>query len=1391
MSWFTSSYASAFIGWLTDFYVWATVLLLIYAIACRWIGQPAKRQVLAWGVMLELLALAVLCATPFWPKISLVRATAPQTSEYSQPLLQPELYMNPRVELTPTIEERSISPSKDAEAPAAVPAPSVREPFTWAQIVAASFLGGSLFFCLWLCWGVLTTLRIRRRALPASSELHQELSQIVPGKRRVPGLLVSPRISNAVAMGVFNPAILLPEQLAESGPRHSLRAVLAHELAHIRNRDLWLLALGRCLLPVLYAHPFFWHLRQAIRHDQELLADAAAAGENRQVYAEELVLLVRMTADPRPLPASGTLAIWENSSQLSRRITTLLDETFYIDLSGPRKWKYRALVLLVLLGAACSLLTLKPAALAAEKAKSENKVAKTAENKNDEVFIAFATANESEKQDGKRPDKGSSSAARNSAAYTVSGAVTISSDEVNENYRLSFANPSLLLLGQKSVLKELNITLEQNKKLKEILKNFHNELSKRSRKLMLSEGKKQRQEAAEKAIEKWSTEQERGFPKKVEAILSPKQWQTLKQLTFYQDAAMLRHPRFSKKIDLTSEQTDKIKSLVKEMDKHGQKNNEKTSNEMLKVLTPDQRTKFRELVFGPLNPLADSLLSIDVGGKIGTIVAPSLAPYADFSDKKVQRQLRLNAEQQKQVREILGGKQNLTERLKEEWKKLPPKEQERYVSIPFWTATLFWSPTSIEEQKKKRQKQRADWEKQTLTKVGLALRRQFGALLTPNQLAAYKEVSVKNAPFHTLFDQLTQHEIGLSKRQQADIRRLFLENMENSWKFARQIGARMLKILSPAQQDKLREAIEQMYSGIESRMGNPSPPKDKQPKDNRVRGRVTISGNAANNTLTTTNNSGASKKFTHSGRGTLVLTSGVNGSHSGDKSKNNRKNTTVPFSLSGNITKPKTNSNAHFHLVRGGSTWIAAPGMDAPLIYDDYDKNFWMEWPEFSVVLSKSTDLFMPEDIDLPAYRLLRERFVRQKLNLSPEQIKKLQDISAAYWAERRKIAAKEMGGQESKADKIMADANVKSKTLAKKMKQPLLSEEESKKHALYIQAVQSISRGNMLVSMVSEGGIGSISSSQFSSIGSTGISNPFSKETLRKLEAQWKDARREIEKVLTPQQLKTLKDLSFQTYAYASGLMFEAKTLDKLNLTPRQKGKAYRLDAKLREELNSRLRHVTSDKIENMLAVLSDQQRKQLEEKLNSPKKVEPVYGMYPYPGLPYYDKKGAADALGLLDVQRKAINEILKKYWGNRIKIQQQMQKLSRDDADGLLAVQKKIDKLAPAVREQIEGIMTPEQLAAYKKMAYQNMAMPMLKGFMAASKPSKFAKKLEGILKPFMDDNGISAEQQAAMRRIEAESFEKPELIYREMTDKAMEAFTPAQQRKLRAEIDRRAW
>jgi beta-lactamase regulating signal transducer with metallopeptidase domain len=361
------SFAGWLLGWMVDYTILATVFLAALLLARRWIRQPAHRLTLAWIVTVELLVLAVVCAMPFWPRISLARAAASQEAAVAVDSEDAMLFIREaeRLRRMPKLEPREFVPDDSVAAlpsePSETAAATVAaEPFPWLEAAAGAYLLGAGAVGLWLGWGAFSAGRIRRHARLASEPLHAELLRVA-SNGRAPRLLVSARIANAVAMGLVRPAILLPARLAETPSSESLRAVLTHEWAHVRRGDLWLLALGRCLLPLLFVHPLLWWLRRVIRDDQEWLADAEAAGEDRHAYAQTLLDLIRATAGPSPIRGAAAVAIWENPSQLARRIAMLLDDTFRIHPTGSPAWRRGALGVLVVVGVAFSFLTLQPA----------------------------------------------------------------------------------------------------------------------------------------------------------------------------------------------------------------------------------------------------------------------------------------------------------------------------------------------------------------------------------------------------------------------------------------------------------------------------------------------------------------------------------------------------------------------------------------------------------------------------------------------------------------------------------------------------------------------------------------------------------------------------------------------------------------------------------------------------------------------------------------------------------------------------------------------------------------------------------------------------------------------------------------------------------------------
>lgn len=233
----------------------------------------------------------------------------------------------------------------------------------WSDFAGRAFLAGEAMVLAWLVIGLRQTAVIRRQSWRAPQWSRDVLAHVVGDGRAVPDLLVSGRLAQPVAVGLRRPTIILPERFLDDEPRCRLEAALAHELAHIDNRDLWWIALSGLLMPLLFAHPVYWWLRHRTREDQELLADAAAA-DGRIDYAEALLAWARQTPNRPRLAVAGSMALWERPSQLKRRILMLLDRDFRLEPTCPTRWRLGMRGAMTLSALALSFLTFRPATVA-------------------------------------------------------------------------------------------------------------------------------------------------------------------------------------------------------------------------------------------------------------------------------------------------------------------------------------------------------------------------------------------------------------------------------------------------------------------------------------------------------------------------------------------------------------------------------------------------------------------------------------------------------------------------------------------------------------------------------------------------------------------------------------------------------------------------------------------------------------------------------------------------------------------------------------------------------------------------------------------------------------------------------------------------------------------
>jgi beta-lactamase regulating signal transducer with metallopeptidase domain len=178
-----------------------------------------------------------------------------------------------------------------------------------------------------------------RHARPASVETMRlvEATAAELGLRRVPLTVVTgTRVSPMVWCG-RRPRLVLPVGLWRELDESSRRAVLLHELAHLKRRDHWLCWLATLVGVVYWWHPVAWWARKRVRDEADAACDAWVTSlmpAARRAYAEALVttkwyLSAAGTRAPSGFGAAGAGGLGVMSGrtkQLARRLQMVMTQ---------------------------------------------------------------------------------------------------------------------------------------------------------------------------------------------------------------------------------------------------------------------------------------------------------------------------------------------------------------------------------------------------------------------------------------------------------------------------------------------------------------------------------------------------------------------------------------------------------------------------------------------------------------------------------------------------------------------------------------------------------------------------------------------------------------------------------------------------------------------------------------------------------------------------------------------------------------------------------------------------------------------------------------------------------------------------------------------------------
>ena len=324
----------------------AVAMLLSVVIDLFRIRSARTRYVLSLG------ALVLLAACPL---VTFFALDAPQTAGHQVAAAEESIDHHQRADIVFHSEAETEAPSVES-GPAAIDTAAAT---TMRKRLDRVALGVQPFvFVAWILGVLLLSARLLlsfagahwvrcgRRQLP--TEVSERVKCLGRQMRlcRAVEVFSSRRVKQAMVVGFYRPVVLLPVAWLTEMPVASLKAIVAHELAHIRRFDLWVNLFQRFVETLLFYHPAIWWLSRRVRVEREMCCDelAIAATGERVVYASTLTLVAsRHLAGVRPGVAAAIGG--ERKMTLLSRVRNVLGKP---PAQQKGRWWPVGLVLLVL-----------------------------------------------------------------------------------------------------------------------------------------------------------------------------------------------------------------------------------------------------------------------------------------------------------------------------------------------------------------------------------------------------------------------------------------------------------------------------------------------------------------------------------------------------------------------------------------------------------------------------------------------------------------------------------------------------------------------------------------------------------------------------------------------------------------------------------------------------------------------------------------------------------------------------------------------------------------------------------------------------------------------------------------------------------------------------------
>jgi len=341
-----NSVGESFIDFVLPMLIQSSILIVIL-LGLDFVLRKKVRAVFRyciWMLVLVKLVLPTSLASPsgimYWLSLDLPELTNEEPVIAGQPQIIPQPIVpmdqgpsNKAIATAPSYVDTvpraaSIEPEPVQSVTTAVPATGAN-PITWQAVVFIVWLSVLITMVLLLLQRLFFVRGLIGQSQDAGDTMADTLGQCCQQmsiKRKI-SLKLSSNTASPSVCGLFRPVILIPAELPSKLDCDHLKAVLLHELAHIKRSDLWVSFIQTILQIIYFYNPLLWLANSIIRQVREQAVDEmvqVAMGEKAENYPQMLVNVFRLSFS-RPALGLRLIGVVESKSSLRRRVKHILN----------------------------------------------------------------------------------------------------------------------------------------------------------------------------------------------------------------------------------------------------------------------------------------------------------------------------------------------------------------------------------------------------------------------------------------------------------------------------------------------------------------------------------------------------------------------------------------------------------------------------------------------------------------------------------------------------------------------------------------------------------------------------------------------------------------------------------------------------------------------------------------------------------------------------------------------------------------------------------------------------------------------------------------------------------------------------------------------------------